>query len=192
MTESSSPLGDGELVVQRGDDVVGALMPLEVVIDDEPVAALLPNQIVRLRVSEGDHRVRAGRSRWATASVGAGSTVFVVAEHPPMPSRWRLIFDPVRATRPTVRVTSGPVTAPGPGQAGASQVWLQGWAASFVSINIWMTVGLGTLLVAVGSAVAVLGRAEAASVVTGAAVTAIGFVTVAVGLRLRTRNNRTA
>ncbi len=181
---------DGELVVQRGDDVVGALMPLKVVVDDEPVAALLPNQMVRLRVSEGNHRVSAGRSHWATASVVAGGTVFVVAEHPPMPSRWRLVLDPVRATRPTVEVTSGPITAPGPGQATASQVWLEEWAPSFLSFNIWMTVGLGALMIVVGVAVAVLGRAEVALVVTGAAVAAIGLAIAAVGLWLRARVGR--
>lgn len=183
-------MGDGELVVQRGDDAVGALMPLKVVLDDAPVAALLPNQMVRLRVAEGDHRVRAGRSHWTTASVVAGGTVFVVAEHPPMPSRWRLVFDPARATRPTVRVTPGPITAPGPGQATASQVWLEEWAPSFLSFNIWTTVGLGALIIVVGVAVAVLGRAEAALIVTGAAITAIGLAIAAVGLWLRSRVGR--
>lgn len=180
----------GELVVQRGDDVVGALMPLKVVIDDEPVAALLPNQMVRVRVSEGDHRVRAGRSHWTTATVVAGGTVVVLAEHPPMPGRWRLVFDPVRATRPTVRVTPGTITAPGPGQATASQVWLDEWVSSFVSVKIWTTIGCGALMVVVGVAVAAIGRAEPALVVTGAAITAIGLAIAAVGLWLRMRAGR--
>ena len=190
MTEISGPSGGGDLVVQRGDDVVGALMPMKVIVDDETVAGLMPNQVIRVPLAAGDHRVRAGRSHPTMVTMLAGDTVFVLAEHPPMPSRWRLMFDSMRATRPTVRVTSGLAPTPGPGQVAASQAWLEDWAPSFVSTGIWLRVAVGAVLVVLGSALAIVGRAEPVAIAIGVVIAVAGFVTVTIGLWLQGRVRR--
>lgn len=173
--DDALPAGDGELVVQRGDDVIGVLVPLKVRVDDVVVGALLPNQWLAARVASGDHRVCAGRSRAAVVTVPAGGAAHVLAMHPPMPSRWAMTVAPFRSSRPTVTVVAGPVAGPGPGERTAAQTWLERWVPSAASGLLLGTIAFGWLLAVVGLLLAVLGRNELVLAVAGVTMMTAGF-----------------
>ncbi|HEY3438592.1 MAG TPA: hypothetical protein VGK35_12970 [Actinotalea sp.] len=184
-TPGGAPLG--ELVIQRGDDVLGALIPLKVFVDDTAVVGLMPNRTVALQLAQGEHRVRAGRSLPVTVSVTAGSRTFVLASHPPLPGRWRLLISPVRATRPTVEVRSSHTVGPGPGEPTAVELHLNRRLASLISFDLASLVVLGCLFFVTGVTVAVLWREAGVLVLLPSAVALLGLVTAAVGIRVRRR-----
>lgn len=179
--------GSGELAVHRGDDTMGVLLPLKVLVDGNEVARLMLNQTVTLRVSAGDHLVRAGRSRPVNVPVPTDGTVHVLAGHPPMPSRWRLVFATFRATRPTVAVIPGPAAVPDPGQRMAAQIELHRQWSNFAPFAVRNLIRLGCFLVAAGGWIGVLGRAEVVTLVVASAIVLMGILTATAGVWLRRR-----
>jgi len=183
--------GSGELAAHRGDDTVGVLVPLKVFVDGNAVARLMPNQTVTFRVSAGDHLVRAGRSRPINVPVPTDGTVHILAGHPPMPSYWRLVFTPFRATRPTVSVTSGPASVPHPGQRTAAQIEFHRQWSAFAPFAFRQLIVLGCFLVAAGGWLGVLGRAEVVLLVVASAIVLVGILTATAGVWLRRRPDKT-
>jgi hypothetical protein len=179
--------GSGELAVHRGDDTMGVLLPLKVTVDGNAVARLMLNQTVTLRVSAGDHIVRAGRSRPVNVPVPTDGTVHVLAGHPPVPSYWRSVFTPFRASRPTVAVIPGPAAVPGPGQRTAPQIELHRRFLAFVPFAVRDLIVSGCLLVAAGGWFGVVGRAEVVQLVIASAIVLLGILSVTAGVWLRRR-----
>ena len=189
MSSDSAPFvaGSGELAVHRGDDTMGVLLPLTVFVDGNAVERLMPNQVVTLRVSAGDHPVRAGRSRPVSVPVPADGTIHVLAGHPPTPRRWRLVFAPPRATRPTVAVIPGPAAVLDPGQRTAVRIELDRRWAAFVPFAVRDLIRTGCLLVAAGGWFGVDGRAEVAKLVVASVIVLLGILSVTAGVWLRRR-----
>lgn len=179
--------GSGELAVHRGDDSMGLLLPLKVLVDGIAVARLMLNQTVTLRVSAGDHLVRAGRSRWVSVRVPNDGTAHVLTEHPPRPSYWRVVFTPFRAMRPTVTVISGPASVPDPGQRTAAQIELHRRWSAFVPFAVRDLIVTGCFLVAAGGWFGVDGRAEVVNLVIASAIVLLGILFAAAGVWLRRR-----
>ena len=179
--------GSGELAMHRGDDTMGVFLPLKLLVDGNAVARLIPNQTVTLRVSAGDHLVRAGRSRPANVPVPPEGTIHVLAGHPPMPSRWRLMFTPFRATRPTVTVIPGPASVPDPSQRTAAQIELRRKSWASIPFAVRGFIRTGCFLVAAGGWFGVEGRAVVVNLVIASTAVLLGILSVTAGVWLRRR-----
>ena len=180
------PAGAAGIVVQRGDDAVGVLVPLKVTIDGAPAARLMPNQFVVVPVSPGTHVVRAARSHPQSVSVSGGERVYILTMHPPAPTWWRGLFVP-SSRRPTVVVAAGPTTIPGPGVPTAGHLELEHQAKSFAARSAGLPILWGALLVVVAAVFAVVGRYAGPLLVIPGLLALVGVGVIAAGVWLRKR-----
>jgi hypothetical protein len=180
------PAGAAELVVQRGDDTVGVLVPLKVSVDGAPAGGLMPNRSVAVPVSPGTHVVRAGRSRSESVTVSGGERAYLLALHPPLPSWWRVLFVP-SSMHPTIVVVPGPATVPGAGVPTAGHLELERHTKSLAAFSAGMPILWGALMVVVAAVLAVIGRDAGLFLVIPGLLALLGVGGIATGAWLRKR-----